>query len=141
MASIGDDGRCPCCGGRLRTWKKAIISTAVASLCRLSVMYRGEALHLDDFTVLAKDRNFSQLRFWNLVEADVNNDPAKRSSGRWHPTTRGIMFVEGNLLVPKYVITRANVFIRYDGPFVKVRDVIGTRFDYSQLMADQEVAA
>lgn len=141
MGTVGDDERCPHCGGRVRTWKKALISTAVASLCRLVAMYRWEAVHHDDFTVLAKDRNFSQLKFWDLVEAEVNNDPAKRSSGRWHPTTRGIMFVEERLVVPKYVITRANIRLRFEGPFVGVREALGTRFDYSKLIEDQEAAA
>lgn len=133
---------CPKCGQRVRVWKKALISTAVASLCRLVAMYRGEAVHHDDFTVLLKDRNFSQLKLWGLVEAAENSDPAKRSSGKWHPTEKGIEFVTERRVVPKFVITMNNIVQRFEGPSVGVREALGSRFDYRELIrTNQEVAA
>lgn len=106
-------------------------------------MYRGEALHHDEFTVLLKDRNFSQLRLWLLIEPAANDDHAKRSSGKWHPTERGIEFVRERVVMPKYVITLNNVVERFDGPFIGVREALGNRFDYRALIAAQseEVAA
>lgn len=135
---------CPRCGGRIRVWKKALISTAVASLCRLVSMYRGEALHHDEFTVLLKDRNFSQLKLWVLVEPEENRDQAKRASGKWHPTERGIEFVAERLVVPKFVVTMNNIVERFEGPNIGVREALGNRFDYRALIAAQsseEVAA
>lgn len=134
---------CPKCGGRVRIWRKSLISTAVASLCRLVSAYRGEALHHDEFTVLLKDRNFSQLKLWGLVAAAENKEPAKRASGKWHPTERGIEFVTERRVVPKYVVTMNNVVERFEGPNIGVREALGNRFDYRALIAAQadEVAA
>lgn len=135
---------CPRCGGRIRVWRKALISTAVASLCRLVAAYRGEAIHHDDFTVLLKDRNFSQLKLWGLVEPAENRDQAKRASGMWHPTDRGIEFVSERLVVPKFVVTMNNIVERFEGPNIGVREALGNRFDYRALIAAQsgeEVAA
>jgi hypothetical protein len=134
---------CPKCGQRVRVWKKSIISTAVASLCRLVAMYRGEALHHDEFTVLLKDRNFSQLKLWGLVETAENRDPAKRASGKWHPTEKGIEFVAERRVVPKFVVTMNNVVERFEGPNIGVRGALGARFDYQELIRvnREEVAA
>ena len=132
---------CPHCGQRLKSWKKAIISTAVASLCRLVAMYSGQAIHHDDFTVLAKDRNFSQLRLWGLVSPAANDDRMKRSSGKWHPTKAGIAFVIGSSQVPKYIVTSNNRLLRFEGPLIGVREALGSRFDYYKLILSQERAA
>jgi len=135
------DEYCPCCGTQIRVWKKAIISTAVASLVRLVALYRGEPLHHDDFTVLLKDRNFSQLKLWGLITPAVNDDPMKRSSGRWSPTLRGVSFVRGEIKIEKYAVTKHNTLWRLDGPMVGIREALGSRFDYRELLRVQEVAA
>lgn len=128
---------CPKCGQLVRTWKKHLVSTAVASLCRLVAMYDGVPLHHDDFTVLLKDRNFSQLRLWGLVEPSGNGDPTKRSSGRWVPTRHGIEFVRGEAQVRRYVVTKHNHIQRFEGGLIGVREALGTRFDYRELLEAQ----
>ncbi len=141
---IGNEGGevlCPMCGSRIREWRKALISTAVASLCRLVAVYHGRAIHHDEFTVLLKDRNFSQLKLWGLVVPDENDDPMKRSSGRWHPTEKGIGFVMERTVIPKFVVTKHNRIIRFDGPYIGVREALGPRFDYRELIRAQEAAA
>jgi hypothetical protein len=137
-AAQGDgDENCPCCGQRVRVWKKTLISTAVASLVQLVRQYQGEAIHHDQFTVLLKDRNFSQLKLWGLIASAANDDQSKRSSGRWHPTDKGIEFAVERRVVPKYVITRSNRVLRFEGPFVGVREALGGRFDYRKLIGMQ----
>ena len=137
-AAHGDgDEICPYCGQRVRVWKKALISTAVASLVQLVRRYEGEAIHHDDFAVLLKDRNFSQLKLWGLNEPAANNDPAKRTSGKWHPTDKGIEFAVGRRVVPKYVVTKANRVVRFDGPYIGVREAIGAKFNYRELIGLQ----
>lgn len=125
---------CPHCGHVSRIWKKGLISTAAASLCRLVEMYQGEPIHIDDFTVLAKDRNFSQLKLWGLIARSPNDDPRKRASGKWVPTERGIQFARGEIQVMKYVVTRDNEIIRFDPPMIGVKEALGRKFDYRVLM-------
>lgn len=128
---------CECCGQEVRYWRKRIISTAAASLCRLVYKYDGlTALHHDDFTVLQKDRNFSQLVFWNLIYPESNDDDSKRSSGRWHPTRKGIEFVRFKTKVRSHIVTRLNVFVAFDGPLIDIHEALRKRFDYQVLMSD-----
>ncbi len=131
---IVNEERCRCCGRVVNVWKKKIVSTAAASLCRLVDLYEGEALHLDDFTVLAKDRNFSQLVLWNLIAPGENKDTRKRASGKWWPTTQGTSWAKGDTWVQKYVLTRNNQVISHEGPAVYIHDVLGDRFNYAELI-------
>ena len=126
-------GPCPHCGMTKREWRKGVISTAGASLVRLVALYRGEPVHLDKFTVLAKDRNFSQLVLWGLIEPARNVNSDKRALGMWTPTQLGINFAKGETCIKKYVVTVDNAVVRFEGPEVAIADVLGKRFSYSEL--------
>lgn len=127
---------CQCCGHVRKVWKKALISTAVASLCKLVSMYDNTPIHLDNFTVLAKDRNFNQLVNWGLIRPEINDDGSKRASGYWHPTQLGIDFVMGRIEIPKYIITCENELIGTKGPMMNVTEALRNKFNYTQLIAD-----
>lgn len=131
---IKENEPCPCCGHVERVWRKNIVSTAAASLVRLVLIYEDEYLHLDQFTVLAKDRNFSQLYLWGLAMPKKNQDSAKRASGMWRPTKKGIDFVYKKITLPKYIITRSNQVLRFEGHQVDIINVLGQKFDYATLL-------
>lgn len=131
-------GICPCCGQKIQIWRKSIISTAVASLCQLVRMYDDKPLHHDKFTVLLKDRNFSQLVLWGLIEAAAPRTATDNSAGMWSPTSKGIAFVKGSLTVPQYVETYNNILLGFDGPEIDVRQALREKFDYNDLLADQK---
>ena len=130
--------KCHHCGHEKKTWKKSIISSAVAALCKLVNLYNGTALHLDDFIVVNSDRgngNFSQLVHWKLVTPETNNDDeTKRTSGKWHPTQKGIEFALGNIQIPKYILTCENILIEHEEPMIDVEEALNNRFDYSELI-------
>ena len=133
MATRIDLGRCPHCGRTDWAWRKRIISTAAASLCKLVGMYAGQPIHIDDFTVLAKDRNFSQLVLWNLIESAPCGD-AKRASGKWSPTERGKKFARGEISVMQYVVTKQNEILRFEPPMITIRKALSNRFCYRTLI-------
>jgi hypothetical protein len=125
---------CECCGQKIVDWKKSVVSVAIASLCKLVNLYEGKAIHLDEFNVKAKDRNFSQLVLWDLATPEINYDNGKRASGKWHPTTRGIDFVNRKITIPKHVVTRNNRLIATIGPNIGIYEALRTRFNYQELM-------
>jgi len=128
---------CPCCGTYVKEWKKPIVSTAAGSLVNLVAFYKDEPkfYHLDDFTVLAKDRNFSQLVLWGLVEAKpCGPNEIKRGSGMYKPTDLGIKFVDGVVKVKKFVHTRNNMIVKFSGVEVGINDVIKEDFSYRDLL-------
>ena len=132
----GDDGRCPTCGVKTKEWRKRIISTAVASLCRLVRLYEGEPLHHDVFTVLKKDRNFSQLVLWGLVEQGPNFDETKRSAGTWFPTEKGKAFVLNGAKIQSHVVTYDNELVGFSGDMVDVQWALNKKFDYQFLLSE-----
>ena len=126
--------KCECCGQTVRIWKKPLISTAVASLCRLVKMYDGGPIHMDDFTAKASDRNFSQLKLWDLIVPARKDDPKKRGSGKWVPTIKGKSFANGEIEIMKHVVTKGNKVVRFEGPKIGIRKALGSHFDYRTLM-------
>lgn len=131
-------GICPCCNQKIQVWRKSIISTAVASLCQLVRMYDGKPIHHDKFTVLLKDRNFSQLVLWGLIEPAAPRTATENSAGMWSPTEKGIQFVKGQITIPQYVETYNNNLLSFDGPEIGVIEALRQKFDYNDLLADQK---
>jgi hypothetical protein len=128
---------CPCCERRSQVWKKRPISSAIASLIKLVNLYDGEPIHLDRFNVAPSDRgngNFSQLALWGLIERADNSDKKKRSSGMYAPTREGVDFVYCLISIPKHVYTLNDEVIETEGPQVYIKDVLGDKFDYQELM-------
>jgi len=130
---------CPCCGKYLKVWRKSIVSTSAAELIRLVGKYRGEAIHIDDFCIEAKDRNFSQLVLWGLVVPEKNDDRKKRSPGRWIPTAEGKYFARGLRSIDKYVLTYDNHILKFEGPKITIRDALNNKFDYEKLLMENNV--
>ena len=127
---------CPCCGQKVKLWRKKPISTAVASLCKLVKMYDGKALHLDKFNVVKKDRNFNQLVLWGLIRPEYNEGETKRASGEWHPTAKGIMFVNEVRSIRKYVYTYDNKVVKFSDETITVREALGNKFNYQELIEE-----
>lgn len=76
----------------------------------------------------------SLLPFWGLIECRPNDDPEKRHSGVWRPTTKGYDFVEGKVGVPRVAVVYNNRLERLEGDEVHIRQALGKRFNYEELM-------
>lgn len=128
---------CPHCGQRIITWKKSIISTAVRALMSLvHLSHNGQYVHLDDFNLVQKDRNFSQLKHWKLVSTMPNDDPAKRASGFYRPTDLGRSFVFNRTGIDKYIVTRNNVLLGTLPPVINIIEAGKLDFNFAVLMAE-----
>jgi len=136
----GEGGHCPVCRQKVRSWRKSICSTSAADLINLVKSYNGQPLHYDSFCVVPKDRNFSQLVLWDLIEAGENLDEKKRSSGTWRPTDLGVGFVWDLAVVPRYITTFDNKIIRRSTDHIRIQDALGNKFDYTALISAQGVA-
>lgn len=135
-----DGTHCPVCKQFCKEWCKSIVSTSAAELCRLVSMYKGQPIHHDDFAVVKKDRNFSQLDLWGLIVPASNQDTSKRASGMWSPTQLGVDFVLGRVTLKKYITTFNNVVV--DNPpgtadvDIDIYDALQQKYDHAKLMSD-----
>jgi len=137
-ANKADGCQCPCCGSDVKIWCKKPISTAVASFVRLCHMYVKDKnygyFHIDDFTVKAKDRNFSQLVLWGLIDPQMEDDD-KRASGKWKPTKLGLRWYYERESVPKYVYTYNNCVVKKDyNTMITIREALGDKFTFEELI-------
>jgi hypothetical protein len=81
--------------------------------------------------------DLSKLRYWGLVvEFDATRDDGGRP-GLWRITDLGERFVLGRVTVPSHAVVFLARLLRLDGDDMTVRDALGERFDYDELMAER----
>lgn len=144
-----DEGvACPCCEQFAKIYKRPMTGTMAHALI---LIYRhfldrnvGEWLHVPTYLTamsglgpMARGGDWAKLVHWGLIleKGDVRDDGSNRA-GYYKITDEGRQFVECRIKVFKYVwIYNGVAFARdMDCPLVSIRDVLGTRFDYAELM-------
>jgi hypothetical protein len=149
---------CPCCKQFVKVYKRKLDSVMASSLVLVYHYFQKNKgatwVHLPRFLMEAKaaDRECAKLRYWGLLEEmprEVGAETPGRTSGLWRITDKGKLFVEGDLAVPKYVWVfdgepyKSEMFREPgdDTPeeVVTIREALGDRFDYTELMAQGTV--
>lgn len=134
--------RCPCCDGMAKVYACRINAAAARALV---LLYRatlpGEYAHFLD---LMKERqvytgHYAELARWDLIERKPGGlEDGNPSSGFYRVTELGRRFVEGEAEVPEVALTYNDQLLRLEGEPVGIRDVLGRRFNYDELMAAVE---
>jgi hypothetical protein len=76
-----------------------------------------------------------KLVHWQLAELQPNkDDPKRKTSGLWRPTADGVAFVHERIRVPARVYLYDNEPIGFDSEQITIREALGDRFDYQELM-------
>lgn len=136
-ARIDDGERCPCCTQRAQVYRRKINSGMARAFIQFYRAYGTDWGHkptaLKGLGAAARDE--SLLRYWDLwVEADEPREDGGRA-GWWQVTERGEQFVLGYTRVPKYARIYDSRLLRFDTEeFVTIKDALGDRFDYDELM-------
>lgn len=137
LRGLLDDGeRCPCCTQRAQVYKRSIHSSMARGLIKL---YRRPP-HTDfhEIALFMEHRelaDFAKLAYWDLVleQPSVRADGSTRT-GFWQITPLGAAFVEGTEAVAKYARIYDGRCLGLTGPGVTIKDALGTRFNYAELM-------
>jgi len=142
LRTLVDEGeRCPCCTQLAKVYKRKIHSTMARELIHF---WRRAGIDWFDLPVLAgeisgKRRAYTgdsaKLRYWGLLQ---ENDTRREDGGRagwWRVTDKGAAFVRDALLVPKYARIYDGRCLGLDGDPVSIRDSLGDKFRYDDLMA------
>lgn len=131
-----DDGeRCPCCTQLAKVYRRKVTSPMARGLIK---QYRLAGMDYAHSASLVKSETheFSQLSWWGLVEekSEVRDDGGK--AGWWRLTRLGRDFVLNRTVTPKYArIFDGRVLELAPGDEVSIIDALGTKFNYSELMA------
>lgn len=141
---------CPCCGKHGQRYRRPI-SGAMAKFLIVFVrnserVREREGLSAFKWIELGKTtdkfqnitRDYSKLRFWDLVEPhpDNPNDPTgmRKSKGLWRPKELGVEFVHRRVTVVRWWWEWRSEREYSEGPQVTIDDCLGKKFNYRALM-------
>lgn len=135
--------KCPVCNQNVKMYHKKIDSQMAFFLIKLYRLTKKnpfkQYFHVqDDINVTMKVGGaWAKLRYWELIEEQPKDesDTTKRTSGMWKITSKGIMFVEKSLKVPKYVKLYNQTFYGYEGDRVSIDESLNEKFNYRELMS------
>ena len=133
---------CPCCNRLVKLYSYNLNSGSTRSLIILYHAHRdndGDWVHIQRYfaskKMNANGMNYILLKHWGLIESKPgNDDPKKRANGFWRITDKGISFVLGGLALPKYAYVYNNQAIKFSDELVTVREALGKKFDYQELI-------
>lgn len=132
---VDDGAHCPCCGQYAKVYRRKINAGMAWSLATMYRKAGRDWIHLPT-QIGARSREEGKLAYWNLVEQHPSprNDGGK--AGWWRVTRRGELFVLDQIRLPKYARVYNGRCLSLDGTeTVGIRDCLGTRFHYDDLMA------
>lgn len=125
---------CPCCTQFAKVYRRRIHTTMARALIQL---YRHGARG-EDFihapSLPGDTHEISQAVWWGLIEEErVRREDGGRA-GWWTLTKRGVDFVQDRARVPEYALVYDGSPIRTEGDLIGIRDALGKRFRYDDLM-------
>lgn len=140
FSSIKKGSDCPCCGQRVKEYKRSFNKNQAIFLRDLVKMYISEVqagnegwIHYSKLNYHSRD--YPYLRSWGL--AITRPDPAgkKRTSGEWKPTQMGIDFVFNKIRIPKYIFTfNGKLTETVEESSISFGESLGEEFDFQKLM-------
>lgn len=130
---LDEGAKCPCCTQFAKVYKRKINASMARSLI---VMWRAAQLEFQHIptTVGARSREEGKLAAWKLIEEEARVRDDGGRAGYWRVTDLGYQFAHGFVTIPKYAKFYDGRVMGFEGDRVTVRDALGDRFDYDELM-------
>lgn len=132
---VEDGASCPCCTQRAQVYKRKINSTMTRALISL---YRAEETNEYGFvhapSLPGDTHEMSQLAWWDLIQEEKIQRPDGGRAGWWRMTETGSAWVRGAISVPTYARIYDSRVLALVGDPCWVKDALGTRFSYHDLM-------
>lgn len=129
---IDEGADCPCCDRFAKAYRRKLNAGMAASLIR---MYRAHGLEFGYLPELFGYGNeFTRLRLWGLIEPMEERRDDGGRIGWWRITAKGEAFAIGRLRVPRYARVYDAQLLSLEGDPVSIRDALGSRFSYDELM-------
>lgn len=132
---VDDGAKCPCCTQFAKVYRRKITVQAARVLIRMYHAAGTDWVNLPDL-IERKGADEAKPRYWGLLEAMEGTRPDGSSRvGWWRLTPEGVAFVRDELRVPKYARIYDGRCLSLEGDPVGIRDALGTKFRYDELMA------
>lgn len=127
---------CPCCTQEVKEYRRPIHSGIARALIEMYKAGGTDWIYKPD--VLrgkgSASRDESIARYWGLIEEESKRRPDGGRAGYWRVTELGRDFVLGRVRIPKYAHIYNKECKKLSGELVSIRDCLGKKFDYRELM-------
>lgn len=136
LRELVDDGHaCPCCTQFAKVYKRKIHSRMARDLITFYAAH-GQNWGHSTQTLGASAPDFVKLTYWGFIEAaEGEREDGSSRLGWWRVTRTGVNWLRGYNLTPKYARIYDGRCLGFVGPAVTIRDALGSRFSYDELMA------
>lgn len=131
---------CECCGLYVKMYQRKLLASMCLVLIDIYKSGKRDYLHVENWLKERGKSNwrgdFHKLVFWGLLEKkpERREDGSPRN-GFYKLTGRGILFVEEKLEVREKILLFDNKFEGFEGKEVTIREALGNKFNYDELMA------
>lgn len=140
FASIKKGSDCPCCGQRVKEYKRSFNKNQAIFLRDLVKIYISDIqsggngwIHYSKMNYHSRD--YPYLKSWGLAITRPDPNGRKRTSGEWKPTQMGIDFVFDKIRIPKYIFTfNGKLTETMESKSISFSESFGEEFDYQKLM-------
>jgi hypothetical protein len=141
----GSGVTCPCCGQRVKVYRRTITSAMALALIlieRRARAHNNEWFHVPSYLsatthgAAARGGDWSKLRYWGMLQqlGDVRPDGSTRT-GMWRMTDMGVDFVHERISVPKVVLVYNQTLLGHDSAqWVTIREALTAPFNYDELI-------
>lgn len=138
LRGLVDDGhRCPCCTQFAKVYRFRINASMAVAAIRI---WRKGGTEWVDVSAMGLPHNLhahlSKLRFWGILDKpeDMQREDGSSRVGIWRVTDRGAGWIAGRVSVPSHARIYDNRCLGLVGDPTAIRDALGQRFSYDELM-------
>lgn len=133
LRDLVDQGHpCPCCTQFAKVYRRKINATMARALISLWRTSDHQFVHAPSLP--GDTHEMSQLVWWGLIAEEAARREDGGRAGWWRVTDLGERFVLCQARVPKYARIYDGRCLGVHGDLVSIRDCLGDRFDYGELM-------
>lgn len=135
-----DGTRCPCCERFIKLYRRPL-NASMARYLIFMVKKSGPTniwLHVEtDFrdVSIPSRGDYAKLRYWGLIEPKPGkSDRGGRTNGYWRLTDKGRAFVNDEIAVPAKIHLLNNKVVGWSDDTITIKEALGEKFDYDELM-------
>lgn len=126
---------CPACQQHVKVYRRKVNAGMARSLIAMYTVGGTDWIHVPT-QIGARSREEGKLAYWGLVTDEKGRRPDGGRSGYWRVTARGAAFVRCQMSIPKYARVYNGRVLGFDTTeMVTIKDALGDKFDYAELMA------
>jgi hypothetical protein len=129
--------KCPLCTQLAKVYRRKINSRQAQALILVYRTAGRDWCHVPtaDPRLAGDGGELSRLRYWGLLEESEEERDDGGRAGWWRITDAGERWLRGVSAVPKYARIYDSRCLDVEGPGQSIRDALGSRFNYDELMA------